>query len=1039
MRLVASLCLLSVLWFGALAPANADSPTPAPAATIAPAPTTAATSPVILPTPIPPTDTPPVLDSTPVAVARERSTPVSTISAPAAAQPTAGPETQSTYDAVPGTTPSGAPSAPPVQATPSSGVAGIPPSSGTTGSLPPSAPVTVPGPGDSYNPIAAQAPSQLSCTSKHHPVSAPFLASPYQGWTEIVSFVDHDRPDYEVDGTIVLANGLTATAADGQASDLFPAYWSPALRQYVNYDGHNGYDLDISYQPVLAAAAGTVEYAGWNESDPYSGYGQMILINHHNGYVTLYGHLSRLEVKTGDVVSQGQEIGISGTTGHSSGPHLHFSVFHDCHVTDPYGWTGSGTDPLTAFDGERAAYLWLPGRDPLLLNPPPDWPTYPTGLHLPIAASNFVGQAGQREIPPADRLLLLDLPAPEHAAAVSPGVALARTQAWITEEAGSVELRLRDLERAGVVDGFQLVPSAGAIWIRGRATASQLESLPGVASLTGVQASDLEAAQAGLAHAILIQIAPQHAPSLWPLGFRSGLHAWRPISSVVEGDAMVAGFALPGARVIVSLRRDGIVPAAAITTSDQTSGGFAVMLHDNLGDPVAVRAGDTVEFLSGGRTTRMRLAKLRVAARASHIAGIAPPGSSVTVSTLANGLIAGRSTLVAGTTGSFEQITRGESPAGTLVVSNVTDAAGDEESATGFAPGIDVTEGSNEIRGWTVGRSPRLTIMSGRRVIVDLPLAPSWDGSFDKAVRLHGRALVLTSGDSIRVGSTAHGHRVSLAALLSPLSLNTPKLRIGAPTGTVLHIRVNRPPGRAWTQLLRVTSPGATLKLPGGPAVVGETVSLRYVTPRGDIVEAVDELRGLTVDRGTPVVSGSARPGALLNITETGREGRVRAQAFTAADSRTGSFRAVLTNASGDPVSSFGPLHLLVREDGVSTLYIPPALALRYERHSGSFRITGPRATRLTLGLLAKHGKSQIVKVTEPSSGRLTVHIAAPRTGTPRGATVTWTGQNGLSVVRSIVIAPLATSSLHRASCAGRVHVGSCARAVRRSGRSNAG
>jgi murein DD-endopeptidase MepM/ murein hydrolase activator NlpD len=203
--------------------------------------------------------------------------------------------------------------------------------------------------------VSAAAPAQLSCGSKTYPNSGPFLVSPFSGWADINSFLDHDRPDYTIDGTIVLANGLTAATGSGESSDFFPAYWSTLLRQFINYDGHNGYDFGISYQPVLAAAAGTVSFAGWASSDQSSSYGQMVLINHHTGYVTLYGHLSELDVKKGDKVEAGQVIGISGTTGNSSGPHLHFSVFHNCQVTDPYGWTGHGTDPLNTYDGEHAA------------------------------------------------------------------------------------------------------------------------------------------------------------------------------------------------------------------------------------------------------------------------------------------------------------------------------------------------------------------------------------------------------------------------------------------------------------------------------------------------------------------------------------------------------------------------------------------------------------------------------------------------------------------------------------------------------------
>jgi murein DD-endopeptidase MepM/ murein hydrolase activator NlpD len=75
--------------------------------------------------------------------------------------------------------------------------------------------------------------------------------------------------------------------------------------------------------PVWAAASGTViaSRSGWN-----GGYGTMIIISHNNGTQTLYAHLSQLNVSVGQQVSQGQTIGLSGNTGRSTGPHLHFEI-----------------------------------------------------------------------------------------------------------------------------------------------------------------------------------------------------------------------------------------------------------------------------------------------------------------------------------------------------------------------------------------------------------------------------------------------------------------------------------------------------------------------------------------------------------------------------------------------------------------------------------------------------------------------------------------------------------------------------------------
>lgn len=88
--------------------------------------------------------------------------------------------------------------------------------------------------------------------------------------------------------------------------------------------GHNGVDLASSYRAnILASAVGEVIIArtGWN-----GGYGTYVVIKHGNGTQTLYGHLSSLAVRVGDSVSQGQIIGKMGSTGKSTGVHLHFEI-----------------------------------------------------------------------------------------------------------------------------------------------------------------------------------------------------------------------------------------------------------------------------------------------------------------------------------------------------------------------------------------------------------------------------------------------------------------------------------------------------------------------------------------------------------------------------------------------------------------------------------------------------------------------------------------------------------------------------------------
>ncbi len=91
---------------------------------------------------------------------------------------------------------------------------------------------------------------------------------------------------------------------------------------YLCYGGHYGIDINASVgQPVFAANSGVVVSTGYD-----GGYGNAIVIDHKNGYYTRYAHLSTINVSTGQSVSAGQTIGGAGSTGNSSGPHLHFEI-----------------------------------------------------------------------------------------------------------------------------------------------------------------------------------------------------------------------------------------------------------------------------------------------------------------------------------------------------------------------------------------------------------------------------------------------------------------------------------------------------------------------------------------------------------------------------------------------------------------------------------------------------------------------------------------------------------------------------------------
>lgn len=95
------------------------------------------------------------------------------------------------------------------------------------------------------------------------------------------------------------------------------------INQYYGWK-HTGLDLEGDYvDPIYASADGVVETSGWNSG----GYGLQIVINHGNGTKTRYAHASKMYVKVGDAVKRGQVIAMVGTTGRSTGTHLHYEVY----------------------------------------------------------------------------------------------------------------------------------------------------------------------------------------------------------------------------------------------------------------------------------------------------------------------------------------------------------------------------------------------------------------------------------------------------------------------------------------------------------------------------------------------------------------------------------------------------------------------------------------------------------------------------------------------------------------------------------------
>jgi murein DD-endopeptidase MepM/ murein hydrolase activator NlpD len=104
----------------------------------------------------------------------------------------------------------------------------------------------------------------------------------------------------------------------------------PAMHTGVDFRGDSG-------EAIHATAAGTVASAGWS-----GGYGKMVEVDHGNGFSTRYGHLSEIDVKVGDAIRIGQVVGRMGSTGRSTGPHLHYETRIDGEAVDPQRFLNAG-------------------------------------------------------------------------------------------------------------------------------------------------------------------------------------------------------------------------------------------------------------------------------------------------------------------------------------------------------------------------------------------------------------------------------------------------------------------------------------------------------------------------------------------------------------------------------------------------------------------------------------------------------------------------------------------------------------------------
>lgn len=130
----------------------------------------------------------------------------------------------------------------------------------------------------------------------------------------------------------IIVRGTKVIRGEGTGSFNWPVNGATLTSGFGKRWGrmHRGVDMVSSDRSIMAADEGVVLFAGVK-----NGYGNCIIVNHRNGYKTLYGHLSKISVSVGDIVEKGQNIGVMGDTGNSTGTHLHFEIMKHDEVQNP--------------------------------------------------------------------------------------------------------------------------------------------------------------------------------------------------------------------------------------------------------------------------------------------------------------------------------------------------------------------------------------------------------------------------------------------------------------------------------------------------------------------------------------------------------------------------------------------------------------------------------------------------------------------------------------------------------------------------------
>ncbi len=129
-----------------------------------------------------------------------------------------------------------------------------------------------------------------------------------------------------------IAKGTLRLLGEGTGKFAWPVSGAKLTSSYGKRWGtqHKGIDMASSNRTIKASDTGKVIFAGTK-----NGYGKTVILDHKNGYQTLYAHMSKINVSKGDVLEKGEKLGVMGNTGHSTGVHLHFEIHDDGKIQNP--------------------------------------------------------------------------------------------------------------------------------------------------------------------------------------------------------------------------------------------------------------------------------------------------------------------------------------------------------------------------------------------------------------------------------------------------------------------------------------------------------------------------------------------------------------------------------------------------------------------------------------------------------------------------------------------------------------------------------